>query len=147
MRLVKLLNNFPNSYVPGGKDWRGSERKSDGTDKYSSDPARDAITNAWYEADPSLQGGSPTIQWLYEAYQSMDILKKKTSLEKIKTPCLFGIAGKDTIVCSKESRDFAEKISSAIILDLEDSKHEILMETDDIRDLFLNSALSLMKSQ
>lgn len=143
MRLIKLLNNFPKAYVPGGGDWKASERKSDGTDKFSSDPARDAITNAWYKADPSLQGGSPTIKWLYEAYRSMDILKRKA--HKITTPCLFGIAENDTIVCSKTSRDFAEKIPSAIILDLENAKHEILMETDAIRDLFLNSAISLIE--
>lgn len=150
MGLLKLFNLFPNAYVPGGSNWDERERNSDsvnGQDKFSSDPARSAMTNAWYRADPSLQGGSATMKWLLETYKSMAFLRNSELTKEIKTPCLFGIAEKDTVVCSRVSRELAEKMPSAIILDLANSKHEVLVETDDIRDLFLNSFLSLIKSQ
>lgn len=141
MGLISILKIFPMAYVPGGRNWREDDRPSDGTDKFSSDPARDAVTNAWYLADPSLQGGNPTISWLYHAYQAMSQLKTSSAVEDIRTPLLFGIGDNDTIVCSDESEKLAARIPSAEVLHLKNAKHEILMETDDIRDSFLHMTL------
>ncbi|MEM9468929.1 MAG: alpha/beta fold hydrolase [Pseudomonadota bacterium] len=140
-----LAKTFPKRYVLGGRDWNESERKSDGSDKFSSDPIRDSVTNSWYIADSSLQGGSPTNNWLYQALRSMKTIKKQDVVDKIVTPCLFGIAENDTIVCSKESEKLAKRIQNADILNLKNAKHEILMETDDVRNLFFNKTLELFQ--
>ena len=36
--LLNILNLWPESYIPGGHDWKKDDRKSDGSDKFSSDP-------------------------------------------------------------------------------------------------------------
>lgn len=141
--LLSVLKICPNSYVPGGKNWSAADRKGDGTGKFSSDPMRDSITNKWYLYDTTLQGGSPTIQWLYSAYQAMGKLKNSDTLKSITTPCYFGLAEKDIIVDTSLSAQFLKHIPNAKIEILKNSKHEILMETDDIRGQFLKETLAL----
>jgi len=146
LTLLKFLNLAPNAYVPGGSDWREDDRPSDGTGKFSSDPARDAIANKLYLFDESLQGGSPTNAWLRAAYRSMMYLKNSGALKQIKTPCYFGLAENDIIVCTKTALKVLPQIPNAQIDVLPNAKHEILMETDDIRGQFLNNALHLTNS-
>jgi len=136
--LLTVLKPFHKFYVPFGKNWEETARKSDGTDKFSSDPFRDAITNKWYLADPSLQGGAPTLGWLYHAYKSMAFLKKTYHLGKIKTPCFFALVGHDTIVHSQAVRDIIPALpaTTSFIL-MEGCKHEILHELDPFRDALL----------
>lgn len=136
--LLKLLRPLHKCYVPFGKNWQESARKSDGTDKFSSDPFRDAITNQWYLADPRLQGGAPTLGWLYHAYKSMAFLKKKEHLAKIKIPCFFALAGNDTIVNSYAVRDIIPALpDTASFILMDGCKHEILHELDPFRDALL----------
>jgi len=146
--LLTLLKPLHKCYVPFGKNWDETERKSDGTDKFSSDPARDAITNKWYLADPSLQGGSPTLGWLYHAYKSMRYLKKSDALKNVKIPCFFALAGNDTIVHSYAVQDIINKLletTSFIMMD--GCKHEILHELDPFRDALLFGFLKKIEWQ
>lgn len=142
-----LLKPYYKCYVPGGKDWRAEARKSDGTDKFSSDPVRDKIHNAWCLTDTRLQSGNPTIGWLHEAFRSMRKLHKPKIYNAIKTPCLIAVAGKDKIVDSGKAIKLAGKIKSAELLYLENAKHEILLETDDIRMRFWDAFDKILAEQ
>ncbi len=138
-----IFNSLKTKYVPGGKDWFEEARKSDGTDIFSSDPARDKIHQAWSKANPELRVGNATFKWLCESLRSIRFLKKKSTLSKVSTPVLFAYSGNDALVDNRTIIKAARKIKSAKVLKLKNAKHEILMETDDIRDAFLNKTLEI----
>ena len=71
-------------YVPGGRDWYYESRKSDGTDVFSHDPARDALHQLWSNTNPPLQVGNPSVKWVYESLKSCRHIHDKNNLAKIK---------------------------------------------------------------
>lgn len=141
--LACLFKSLKDKYVPGGRDWFEEMRKSDGTDIFTSDPIRDQIHQAWSKFNPDLQVGNVTYKWLCESLKSIGILKKKSTLQKIKTRVVLAYATKETLVDNRSIIKAARKIKSAKILKLKDAKHEIMMETDDVRDQFLNKTLEV----
>lgn len=139
--LKPIFKLFKKSYVPGGKNWRENARKSDGTDVFSSDADRDSLHRAWSLHNPKLQVGNATIQWIIESLASSKILKK--NLHKINIPVLIAIAGKEELVDNSKIRKAVRKITNTKLLNFPNAKHEILMETDDIRNQFLEETLNL----
>ena len=134
---IRLLSK---SYIPGGE--KMSELLRDvppGTGLYSSDPVRDQLQKAWMNEVPGLKVKGPTYRWLAEILRSCNVLDKKSYLQKIKTPVLITTAGKDVIVSSQAIVELAKKLPECEIIDLPDARHEILMEQDDIRSLFLSN--------
>lgn len=141
--LLKILTPISTFYVPGGKNWHAIARKSDGTDIFSSDPVRDKIHNAWSIYNPQLQVGSPTLKWLQESLKSIGILQKPKNLSRINTPILLTCGEKESLVDPNAIERAAKHIPNAEFLSLKNGKHEIMMETDDIRDNFLQKTLEL----
>jgi lysophospholipase len=141
--ILKFLTPLHNKYVPGGHDWRAENRPSNQKDVFSSDPKRKKIHNYWNLTDTKLQIGSPTLKWLYESLKSIGFLK--SHLKEIKTPLILASAEKETLVDNESIKKFANLMSNAELLELTDSRHEILMEKDEVRDKFLNAALHLFK--
>jgi lysophospholipase len=145
--LIKILKPvfkvFETSYVPGGKNWRKESRKSNGKDVFSSDPVRDSLHNFWCLEDPALQIGNPTIKWVLESLKSIDLLKK--NFESINIATLIGVAELEEIVCNEAIEKIVSKNLKARLIKLREAKHEILMETDNIRNQFLNETLALFK--
>ncbi|MCI5060171.1 MAG: alpha/beta hydrolase [Alphaproteobacteria bacterium] len=141
--LVQLISLFENLYVRGSQDWHEGARKSDGQDIFSSDPKRDLVHNAWCLANPQLQVGSPNIKWIHESMNSIDMLRPDNVLTSLETPCLFAYAGLDALVDNEAIMNAAQKIPNASLLEFTDAKHEILMETDEIRDKFLKKTFEL----
>lgn len=143
--LIRLLNPFfrlvKTSYIPGGKNWNEGSRKSDGADIFSSDPARGSLHNAWCLHNPTLQVGNATIKWVLESLASSKILK--SNLGKINIPTLLAIAGQEKLVDNSQIKKAGQKIMQSKILVLPKAKHEILVETDDIHNEFLEETLKL----
>lgn len=131
-----LLKPWHSAYVPGGGDWDASVRTADAQDKFSGDPVRAALHNYWCIQEPQVQCGSPTLGWLHHAFASMLVLHRAGAVEKISIPCMLAAAGKDTIVDSNAVVGIARRIPGARLVYLEDSRHEILMERDGIRNRF-----------
>ena len=140
--VFRFIKNF-NSYVPGGKDWHEKARKSDGSDIFSSDPVRDKIHNAWCLANPELQIGNPTMLWLMESLRSIEFLSNRDILSKIDIPVLLTTAGKEKLVDNKAVKRAGRFIPNSKLLELKKSRHEILMERDEIRDRFIKETESL----
>ena len=136
--LLWLLYPFLHFYIPGGKDWHEAARKSDGSDIFSSDPERDSLHNTWSSYNPVLQVGNPTLGWVKAALSSCEIIRNGR-LENINTPCLFVAAEHEKIVYNQAIRDAATRIPFASFKEIQNAKHEILMETDDIRSQFWNA--------
>lgn len=130
-------------YVPGGSDWHMQSRKNDGNDIFSSDPIRDEVHNKWSEHDPELQVGNPTYQWIKETLAS--IAKLKENYHRITIPVLLALAENEQLIDNNEIIKAHQKIKSSNLLRLPNAKHEILMETDDLRSKFLSETLKLFK--
>jgi len=141
---LKILDCLPfidKFYVPKGKDWSRNSRALMSDGNFSSDPIRGNIHRDWSRAEKQLRLGSPTFKWLKESLKSM--LKLQNSYEEISTPLLVGIAENETIVDNNEVEKAATKIKGIKLITLQNSKHEILMEKDEIRDIFLDETLQL----
>lgn len=137
MLTTALGECFDGSYVFGGKDWNKDMRKNPGQNEFSSDPVRDSVHNAWSAFDPALQVGSPTFRWLKEAERSCNFLAQPKILKGIQTPILLGIAEDDSIVDNRAIQRAGRMLPHAHIVELAGARHEILMESDLIRNHFL----------
>lgn len=127
------------NYVPGGKDWQESFRKSDGTDKFSSDAIRDALHNMWSKNDPALQVGQPTFGWVTQALKSCAILRRRKTLQAITIPVLMALAGRDEIVDNDAIRAAVARLPHAELVEIQGARHEILMEADEYRGAFFKA--------
>ena len=144
--LSATLKEFFNmAYVFGGKDWSPEEREIPfPRNLFSGDPARAALHNAWCKSDPALQVGNVTFGWLYEALKSCARLKKEIRARPVQIPCLIGIAGEDRLVDNRAIRKIAASLPQARMLELEDSRHEIMMERDVIRQEFFTAFYDML---
>ncbi len=141
--LLKYFTRIENAYVPGGHNWKKEDRHNFINSIFSSDKTRNQVHNAWCLSNPSLQIGSPTFKWIKESLLSISLLKEPNVLNRIKTLVLLAIAEKEKIVQNKEIKNASEHIPDNKLLVLDQSQHEILMETDSIRDKFLEETLKL----
>lgn len=124
------------SYVPGGTDWTGLERALPGHSIFSSDKERDSWQNAWCERNPGLKDGSTTWGWLREAHKSCQYLAQPEVLARITTPLFIAYAGKEALVSNTAitaALKILPNVKSAL---LPMAKHEILMETNNVRHQF-----------
>lgn len=137
--LAPFIPFIGKSYVPGGTDWREDFRKADGTDKFSSDRFRDTLHNAWSKADPALQVGGPTFGWISKALRSCAMLARPKILEGIQVPVLIALAGREEIVDNGCIRAAAQRLPKGELLEIPGARHEILMEADEHRDIFLKA--------
>ncbi|WP_087025412.1 alpha/beta fold hydrolase [Thaumasiovibrio subtropicus] len=93
--------------------------------------------SAWFTLAtkiPAFRMFGPSWQWLQEATASMDLLWEEIAY--IDTPVVLFTAGEDKIVNPNRYRQFAEKSAQVRLVELPNSGHEILFETDDIRGVF-----------
>ncbi len=127
------------SYVPGGTGWKETFRKSDGTDKFSTDPVRDTIHNFWSKTDSALQVGQPTFGWVIEALKSCKILSRPQTMNAIQIPVLIATAGQDKIVDNDAIRHAAAHLPKGQLIEIKGAHHEILMERDEYRGIFFNA--------
>jgi lysophospholipase len=77
-----------------------------------------------------------TFAWLSATMNSIDILKTPGYLEVINTPVLIASAGNDKIVSVKAQKEACRRLPKCLMFVIPDSRHEILMETDVIREKF-----------
>lgn len=141
-----FLNEFGDqSYVPGGQEYAAEMRTGAKQQLFSSDDIRGTIHHKWFEFDHELQQGNVTWCWVYQAIQSCSILFNSKYLNKIKIPVLLGMAEKEFLVSNKRIRRASRHIPNAKLLEIKNARHEILMETDEIRGVFLKAFDEMMK--
>jgi lysophospholipase len=85
---------------------------------------------------PELRLSGPTWGWLKAAAASMAMEMTPGYAETIDTPVLVCGAGKDRIVLTEATEDFARRLPHGTYVAFEDAEHEILMENDSIRTRF-----------
>ncbi|MEM7425873.1 MAG: alpha/beta hydrolase [Pseudomonadota bacterium] len=103
---------------------------------FTSDLTRFERTKRIMEAAPDLAVGGATFSWIAAAMEAMDSVAaiKKSTLFKV--PVLIVAAGRDRVVSTRASRNFADRIPSVSTIVLDAARHEILLERDSLREQF-----------
>lgn len=81
---------------------------------------------------PQIKLGPPTLKWLSEGLSlSRQVFKER---KNFKLPILLMQAEEDALVCPKAQDRFAHEVKNCRIIRLKNSRHEILNESNDIRN-------------
>ena len=94
--------------------------------------------------NPEIRSGGATNRWIRESIKARR--KALNNSHKIKAPVLILKAENDPVVSSEEIDIFCEK-TACKKLSFKDSKHEILMEKDSIRNIALQQILNFINEQ
>lgn len=126
---------FGESYAFGNNDDTGLQQPFEGN-SLTSDPERFSRNQLLFEVAPYLAVGGPTVSWLAAALRSIRTLAQFEHARAIRVPTLLVSAGQDRIVDASASAIYFERMKSAAIVVLTDSRHEILQERDELRSQF-----------
>lgn len=105
----------------------------------TSDKMRWQRTQDFILKNPEMRLAGPTWAWLKAASDSMALEMTQGYAEAIETPVLVCGAGRDRIVLTEATRDFARRLPHGVYVEFADAEHEILMENDAIRARFWRS--------
>lgn len=132
--LLKTLNTYYHrEYIPGGKNWK--PRTPYGKTIFTHDALRDAVFDQWCENNPALKIGAPTIGWVHESNISCRNLRNADT-SKIKVPMHAVLSNRDVLVKNETTRKLFDSINNASHQTIKGAYHELMMETDEIRDEF-----------
>lgn len=129
-------------YIPGGKAW---QETSFADNRLTHDETRHNRGQEIMKNNPHLQTGDATYRWVHEAFKSMDIVNEETYLRAIDTPILLGTAGQDETVDVPPQDRAAKMLPRCIQETFPDARHEIWMETDNIRGDWLAKCDTFLK--
>lgn len=110
------------------------------------DERRYRFTEAWFAADRRLSLGGPTVGWARQAARSMTASLVPGYLERIDLPMLLLTAGQDQIVDPASHGPVAARLRRAEHVTIAEAKHEILMETDELRARFWQAFDAFVKT-
>ena len=122
-------------YIWGGSAAPGEARRFE-NNPLTCDPDRFSRNRQIFEMAPELAIGSPTIAWVRAAYRSMNRVMKPEFATRVRVPLLLVAAGQDQIVSSPAIEIFAGRLKLGVRVVLNNSRHEILQERDDVRQRF-----------
>jgi lysophospholipase len=132
---VLTLLGLSTTYVHGG-----SNEPDDFTDfetnRLTADYVRWSRNKAVIEAAPELALGSPTVGWLRAALRSSAMLSRPDYPKYVCVPMILFAPGADKVVSTQAIEDFAVDLKFGSHILMPGSRHEILQETDAIRQRF-----------
>jgi lysophospholipase len=108
-----------------------------GKDALTSDEQRYERWREQLYACPHLAVGGITWGWLAFAVDAGERALRPKFLRKLKTPVVIVQAGDDTRVWKQTARWAAKRIPKARYVEIPGAKHEVLMEHDGVREIFL----------
>lgn len=99
------------------------------------DLTRFEAQQAWRVAHPDLCLGSPSWQWVAQAFAQTAALRADPRLDQLRTPVQFVLADADRLVDSRAAVRVANRMPAAELLRFgPESAHEILRELPPVRD-------------
>lgn len=99
------------------------------------DLTRFEAQQAWRAAHPDLCLGSPSWQWVAQAFVQTAALRADPRLDQLRTPVQFVLADADRLVDSRAAVRVANRMPAAELLRFgPESAHEILRELPPVRD-------------
>jgi lysophospholipase len=135
-------------YIPGtdADIWkRADPRNHLRTDDYSSDPERKFVHDYWREKSPDLRTLAPTWGWVQEACRAIMETRQPGYLESIQTPMAIFSGGNDIRAYNKYTFNAVARLPNATHVHFDKGKHELLMETDDIRQPIIDAVLAMAR--
>jgi lysophospholipase len=126
---------FATSYVRGGND-TPEEMKPFEETVLTYDPVRYSRNRAIVEQAPDLAIGSATIGWLRAALRSCSLLQRPAYPKLVTVPMLVFAAANDRVVSAKAIETFAVQLKVGGHILMPGSRHEILQESDLVRERF-----------
>lgn len=138
---VQLIKNncYQANYVLGGTKYQPD---SYAKNHLSHSENRYQVYRELYDNMPQLQLGSPTNHWLIEAIAAADLCVELS--DSITTPRLILQAESEQIVCNKAQDNSLNTYCEKIVIP--GAFHEVLIETDERRNLALAATLAFMQS-
>lgn len=137
--IAGTLNAFGlgSMYVTGGRAW-AKPQPFDGN-VLTSDRRRYERNQAIIARAPDLAIGGPTAAWIGAALRAMDEIAKPEFLDSVHVPILMIAAGADKVVSTPATEAIARRMHGAGLLTIDGAQHEILQESDYLREQFLAS--------
>ena len=102
----------------------------------TSDPERYERYSKVLSEAPDLKVGSPTYSWVRAAHNTLAEFKRADFGSTLQLPFLIVTAGADLVVSIKAAKELSQKLPVAKYLEIEGSKHELLVENNEIRRQF-----------
>lgn len=122
---------FGERYAPGQSNYQAKDFNDN---ELTQSKARYQVFTDCYQNNESIKLGGTSIAWLNGAFKSMT----KALNKPIDIPSLILQAQADTIVCNQAQTLVHNKMPLSKLVILENGKHELLCETDDIRQKTLS---------
>jgi lysophospholipase len=136
--IVTMAMNFrrPSTQLVFGMDKHDPKELAFADNRVTSDPGRHDRNRDFLKAQPFLRVYGPTFGWLRAAFRAMRAARRPAFAKAIQTPLLMFGAGRDRVVRTAPIRAFAGLLPHGHYVEIAESEHEILMETDSIRGQF-----------
>ncbi|HET6390325.1 alpha/beta hydrolase [Hyphomicrobium sp.] len=132
---IASLCGFATAYVRGGGNEPTDLTEFEGN-RLTSDFVRWSRIKSILEAAPDLAVGAPTVGWLRAALRSCAMLSRPDYPKYVSVPMMLFAAGADRVVTPQAIEDFAVDLKCGGHILIPGSRHEILQETDAIRQRF-----------
>lgn len=114
------------------------------TNVLTHDRARYERARAQVETHPDLGLGGPTWGWLDFAFKATGYLARPENLEAVTIPVVIVSAARDRLVDNNAQRVAAKNLPKGEFISVPGAFHEILMETDNMRNIFLRALDALL---
>lgn len=136
-----LMNAVANLHVWLGRGQRyawgaGDADLESPVNRVTSDATRHARAMSFWRHEPELVTHGVTWRWIREATRSIATVARADRMRLIETPTLLASAGRDLVVSSKRHLDLAALNPRLQLVQLAESMHEILQETEAIQAEF-----------
>lgn len=122
------------SYGPGQGPYRAAMRGARRQGLLTSDIERFADEGWWIDGNAGLALGGVTFGWLKSAYRSMAALSEPGVLEAVETPVLILVGERERLVDAHAAATAAARLPHAYFEIVADGCHELLRETDTVRE-------------
>lgn len=123
------------AYAFGARDYDPKRVRFQGN-KLTHDRRRFFDQHAWIARRPRLAVGGPTFAWMRAALRSIRATERRGFARGIHIPVLAMAAEQERVVSLAATQRLARAVPQGAYIGLADARHEVLMETDDIRALF-----------
>jgi lysophospholipase len=135
--LAKMLDlaGFGSAFIPGGGETAALTRPF-ANNNLTSDETRYARNNAVVAAAAHVAIGDPTIGWLDAAFSMIDEFADPEYPRRTLAPILVVAPAGDRVVDTLATERFATRLKAGRLIVLPRGRHELLMETDDVREQF-----------
>lgn len=142
--LANIIVSFEVAIGNGGKYVLGKEPYTPG---YNVDKIGTSSLNRYKYSDDIIahnevfQRGGASYNWTSEAFKVTKEIVKEANASKVEIPVLLFQAGKDTYVKPNGQNEFAKSAKNCEIKKIENSRHEIFLERDEIQKPYLKQVL------